>query len=281
MEVKDKVIVITGGAAGIGEGLAERFAADGAKHVAVVDLDLEATQAVADSLDGRGSAHAVDVADEGAIRELVATVEADAGPIDLFVSNAGYVTIGGLESANEDLQRMWEVHVLAHLYAAQAVLPGMIQRGSGYLLNTASAAGLLSQIGSLHYSVTKHAAVALAEWLAITHGPQGIGVSVMCPQAVRTKIVENSPSKHLMDGGPRVASGDGDLQPADVADVVTEALRERRFWVLPHPQVAEYTRRKATDVDRWLGGMQRFQQSLFGDRPLPGTWFAKTESDDA
>ncbi len=279
MEVKDKIIVITGGAAGIGEGLAKRFAADSAKHVAVVDLDLAASQAVADSLGGRGSAHAVDVANEAAIQDLVAKVEVDAGPIDMFVSNAGYVTVGGLESSNQDLQRMWEVHVLSHMYAARAVLPGMIERGSGYLLNTASAAGLLSQIGSLHYSVTKHAAVALAEWLAITHGPQGIGVSVLCPQAVRTKILENSPSKDRMTGGPRVASGDGDLQPSDVAEVVTEALKERRFWVLPHPQVAEYARRKATDVDRWLGGMQRFQDSLFGDHPLPGTWLTNGDDD--
>lgn len=281
MEVKDKVIVITGGAAGIGEGLARRFADDGAKHVAVVDLDLDGCKAVAETLDGRGSAHAVDVADEAAIHALVKAVEADAGPIDLFVSNAGYVTVGGAEAPNADLQRMWEVHVLAHLYAAQAVLPGMIERGSGYLLNTASAAGLLSQIGSLHYSVTKHAAVALAEWLAITHGPQGIGVSVLCPQAVRTKIVENSPSKHLMGDGPRVASGDGDLMPEDVAEVVTEALREQRFWVLPHPQVAEYARRKGTDIDRWLGGMQRFQEALYGDQPLPGTWLTSKANNDS
>ena len=273
MDLKDKTVIVTGGAAGIGEGLAERFAREGARHVAVVDLDLDATQAVADRIGG--SAHAVDVSNEAAVQELVRTVEAEHGGVDLFVSNAGYVTVGGLETPDADMQRMWEVHVMAHIYAARAVIPGMVERGGGYLLNTASAAGLLSQIGSLHYSVTKHAAVALAEWLAITHGPQGIRVSVLCPQAVRTKILENSPSKDQMQGGPRVASGDGDLQPSDVADCVMEALREERFWVLPHAEVAEYARRKASDVDRWLGGMQRFQAKLFEGRDLPGEWLVK------
>ncbi len=273
MDIKDRVVVITGAAAGIGEGLAERFHREGAKHIALVDLNLEATRKVAERVGG--TAYAVDVADESQIQDLVAQVKAEAGPIDLFVSNAGYVTVGGLEAATEDLQRMWEVHVLAHLYAARAVVPDMIERREGYLLNTASAAGLLSQVGSLHYSITKHAAVALAEWLAITHGPQGIRVSVLCPQAVQTKILDNSPTKHLMQGGPRVASGDGDLQPADVAEVVVQALREERFWVLPHPAVAEYARRKATDVDRWLNGMQRFQQRLFEGRSAPGEWLAQ------
>ena len=282
MEVKDKVVVITGGAAGIGEGLAHRFAEDGARHIAIVDLDPAACERVVNDLgDCSASAHAVDVASEAKIQQLVKDVEADFGGIDLFVSNAGYVTIGGLEAPNEDLQKMWEVHVLSHLYAARAVLPGMIERGSGYLLNTASAAGLLSQIGSLHYSVTKHAAVSLAEWLAITHGPQGIRVSVLCPQAVSTSIVDNSPSKHLMAGGPRVASGDGDLQPSDVAEVVTQAMREERFWVLPHTEVAEYTRRKSTDIDRWLGGMQRFQANLYDGKDLPATWFARGKGDSA
>ena len=171
---------------------------------------------------------------------------------------------------------MWEVHVLAHLYAARAVLPGMIERGEGYLLSTASAAGLLAQIGSLAYSVTKHAAVALAEWIAITHGHQGIRVSVLCPQAVETNIAANSPSRGELEGGPGVAARDGVLQPADVADVVMEALREERFWVLPHPEVAEYTRRKASDVDRWLAGMQRFQGRLFAGRTHPGEWLTRS-----
>ena len=163
--------------------------------------------------------------------------------------------------------------MLSHLYAARAVLPGMIERGEGYLLSTASAAGLLTQIGSLHYSITKHAAIALAEWLAITHGHQGIRVSVLCPQAVQTSIRANSPHRERMTGGPGVASGDGVLAASDVAGIVVDAVRAERFLVLPHPEVAEYVRRKAGDVDRWLHGMQRFQQRLYEGREPPSDWF--------
>lgn len=269
MDIRDKNVIITGGAAGIGEGLAQRFVADGARHVVVADLDEAGALAVADRIGCTGVG--LDVSDEQALRALVARVEREQGHIDLFVSNAGFVTRGGLEADDELLDRMWKVHVLAHLYAARAVLPAMIKRGNGYLLSTASAAGLLSQIGSLHYTITKHAAVALAEWLAITHGPQGIGVSVLCPQAVQTSILQNSPTPDL-GGGPRVASGDGALTPADVADSVVEALAQERFWVLPHTEVAEYARRKNHDVDRWLRGMQRFQAKLFDGRPIPGDW---------
>jgi len=167
---------------------------------------------------------------------------------------------------------MWDVHVMAHVFAARAVLPAMIRRGEGYLLSTASAAGLLSQIGSVAYAVTKHAAVALAEWIAITHGPQGIRVSVLCPQAVATNIRANSPARDRMGSTPGVASGDGVLTGEQVADSVMEAIEHERFWVLPHPQVREYVRRKATDVDRWLVGMQRFQQRLYDGQTSPGDW---------
>ncbi len=266
MELQDRIAVVTGGASGIGEGLVRRFHAEGAKHVVVVDRDEAGAKAVAESVGGSGAG--LDVSDEAAIRELVDRTERDHGPIDLFVSNAGYVTVGGLEAPVEDLQRMWEVHVLAHLYAARAMIPRMVQRGGGYLLSTASAAGLLSQFGSVHYAVTKHAAVSLAEWIAITHGHQGIKVSVLCPQAVATNIGANSPDREKMEGGGGdVAAGDGVLQPTDVADVVMEALREERFHVLPHPEVAEYVKRKGADVDRWIAGMQRWQGSLFpGDQ---------------
>jgi NAD(P)-dependent dehydrogenase (short-subunit alcohol dehydrogenase family) len=270
VQLAGKVAVVTGGASGIGEGLAERFAAEGARHVVVVDRDEGGAKAVAARIGG--SAVGLDVSDESAVRELVAATERDHGPIDLFVSNAGFVTIGGLEAPNGELQRMWEVHVLAHVYAARAVLPGMIERGGGYLLNTASAAGLLSQIGSLAYAVTKHAAVSLAEWIAITHGRQGIRVSVLCPQAVETNIGANSPSRERVQGAASVAAGDGVKSPADVAEVVVQALAEERFWVLPHPEVAEYVRRKADDVDRWLEGMRRFQDRLFPAGQRPGDW---------
>ena len=158
---------------------------------------------------------------------------------------------------------MFEVHVLAHLYAARAVIPHMADRGSGYLLNTASAAGLLSQFGSMHYAVTKHAAVALAEWIAITHGHQGIKVSVLCPQAVATNIGANSPSAdQLAERGADVAGADGTLSAQDTADVVIESLREERFHVLPHPEVAKYVERKGADVDRWIGGMRKLNRKF-------------------
>ncbi|MEN8158863.1 MAG: SDR family oxidoreductase [Myxococcota bacterium] len=270
MEVRNRIIVVTGGASGIGRGLAERFHAEGARHVVVADRDAARADEVAKAVGGTSAG--LDVSDERAVIDLVERTERDVGPIDLFVSNAGYVTIGGLEAPVEDLERMWRVHVLAHLFAARALIPRMVERGGGYLLNTASAAGLLTQFGSLHYAVTKHAAVALAEWIAITHGHQGIRVSVLCPQAVSTRIGENSPDAERLGGGPGVASGDGVLQPGDVADVVIEALREERFHVLPHEEVAEYVRRKGEDVDRWIQGMQRWQGRLFPPDQHPARW---------
>ena len=270
MEIQDRVAVVTGGASGIGRGVVERFHADGARHLVVVDRDEAGAKAVAEKVGG--TAAAIDVADEAAVRELIAQVEADQGPIDVFFSNAGYVTLGGLEAPVEDLQRMWEVHVLAHLYAARALIPRMTARGGGYLLSTASAAGLLAQFGSLHYTLTKHAAISLAEWIAITHGHQGIRVSVLCPQAVRTNIEANSPNLRTLKTGFSVASGDGVLQPEDVAQVITEAMAEERFHILPHPEVSEYVKRKGTDVDRWIGGMQRWQGSLFTPDQHPATW---------
>jgi NAD(P)-dependent dehydrogenase (short-subunit alcohol dehydrogenase family) len=277
MELKDKIAIVTGGASGIGRGLVQRFKAEGATHIVVADRDAAGAEAAASEVGGTGAE--VDVSDEDAVCALVEQTEAAHGRVDLFVSNAGYVTIGGLEAPVADLERMWGVHVLAHLYAARAVLPGMIERGSGYLLSTASAAGLLSQFGSLHYAVTKHAAVALAEWIAITHGHQGIGVSVLCPQAVETNIGQNSPDREKMEAGPGsgVASQDGVLQPADVAQVVIDALRDERFHVLPHPDVQEYVKRKGADVDRWIGGMQRWQGSLFPGDTHPANWLTKKD----
>ena len=271
MELQGKIAVVTGAASGIGKGLAERFHAEGAEHVVVVDRDEGGAMTVAESVGGTGIA--CDVTDEAAIRSIVEATERDIGPIGLLVSNAGYVTLGGLEAPVEDLTRMFEVHVLAHLYAARAVIPHMAERGEGYLLNTASAAGLLSQFGSLHYTVTKHAAVALAEWVAITHGHQGIRVSVLCPQAVATNIGPNSPDADKMVGtGADVAGADGTLSSEDVAQTVIEALREERFHVLPHPEVAEYVARKGADVDRWIGGMQRWQSAMFPTDGHPATW---------
>lgn len=268
MELSGKIAVVTGGASGIGEALALRFHQEGAAHVVVCDLDEAGAKAVAERIGGTGVG--VDVANESAIQKLVAETLAAHGRIDLFASNAGFVTVGGLETPNEDFQRQYDVHVMSHIYAARAVLPSMIEQGGGYLLNTASAAGLLSQIGSAAYAVTKHAAVALAEWIAITHGYQNIRVSVLCPQFVHTNIIKNSPTRNSAGTVAGAASQDGEIQASDVAQTVIEALAEERFWVLPHPEVEEYVKRKAGDVDRWIGGMQRMQARLVGDNPQPG-----------
>ena len=270
MNLSNKVTVVTGGASGIGKGIAERFHQEGASHVVVVDRNEAGAQEVAAAIGGTGVG--LDVSDEAAIRDLVAETESKHGPIGLFMSNAGYVTFGGLEVPNEEIQQMWEVHVMAHVYAARAVLPSMIERGEGYIMSTASAAGLLTQLGSLAYSLTKHAAVALAEWIAITHGDQGIRVSVLCPQAVATNIGKNSPSRERMGARPGVASGDGVLSASHVADCVMDTIEEERFWVLPHPEVAEYVQRKGTDIDRWLSGMRRFQGKLYEGKEHPGDW---------
>ena len=271
MELNNRVVVVTGGGSGIGEALARAAHAEGARHVVVADLDGDEARRVADDIGG--TAAAIDVGDEQAIVALVGSTEAAHGPIDVFVSNAGFVTVAGLEDSNEAIQKMWDVHCMAHIYAARAVVPSMIANGGGYLLNTASAAGLLTQIGSLAYSVTKAAAVSIGEWLAITHHHQGIRVSVLCPQAVRTNIVRNSPDNVDGDAGDfegGVASGDGVVEPDDVARLCLDAMRDERFLVLPHPDVAVYAERKGADRDRWLAGMRRFQSALHPDGPLPG-----------
>ena len=269
MDLRNRVVVITGGGSGIGEALVIAAHGEGARHIVVADLDEDAALRVAGLVGGTGVG--LDVRDEVGIRALVERTEDVHGPVDLFASNAGFVTVGGLEDTNERIQAMWEVHVMAHIYAARAVLPSMIARGEGYLLNTASAAGLLTQIGSMSYSITKHAAVSLAEWLSITHHHQGIRVSVLCPQAVATNIARNSPDT-LGGGGLEggVAAGDGVKSAADVAAACIEAVRAERFHVLPHPEVATYVERKATDIDRWLTGMRRLQSALYTDGSLPG-----------
>ncbi|MDE0499669.1 MAG: SDR family NAD(P)-dependent oxidoreductase [Acidimicrobiaceae bacterium] len=275
MELAGKVAVVTGGASGIGEALIERFKAEGARAVVVVDRDEAGAQAVADRVGG--TAVGLDVTDEEAIKTVVADTVAAHGALDVFVSNAGYVTQGGLEIANDEIQRMWEVHVMSHVYAARAAVPVMVERGGGYLLNTASAAGLLTQLGSLQYAVTKAAAVSLGEFLSITYGDKGIVVSMLCPQAVETNILANSPDRigngDQERGTPGAAAGDGVLQPSQLADTVIEAMAEERFLVLPHPEVQTYRERKASDIDRWLSGMRRFQSRLFaGEDITPADW---------
>ena len=254
MELKNKVVVITGGSGGIGRAMAKAFLAEGAKAVMLADLNEAAVTAAAKEIGCDGMA--CDVTQEAQVQALVKRTEDKYGPIDLFCSNAGASGRGVLtDAANEIWQRQWDLHVMSHLYAARAVLPSMIARGSGYLLNTASAAGLLAALGSGPYSVTKAAAVKLAEFLSITHGDDGIKVSVLCPQGVNTAMAPRS----LGDG-----QTDGIIEPEQLARTVVETLREERFYVLPHPEVGEYVRRKGEDVDRWLGGMRRLRRKSLG-----------------
>lgn len=250
MELKDKVVVITGGSGGIGRAMAKAFLAEGAKSVTLADLDAAAVTAAAREIGCDGMA--CDVTQESQIQALVKHTVERHGPIDLFCSNAGAGGAGVLTDAPNALwQKQWELHVMAHLYAARAVLPSMIERGSGYLLNTASAAGLLAALGSGPYTVTKSAAVKLAEFIAITHGDDGIRVSVLCPQGVNTAMAP----RRLGDG-----QTDGIIEPEQLAQTVVQALREERFYVLPHPEVEEYVRRKGDNIDRWLLGMRRLRK---------------------
>jgi NAD(P)-dependent dehydrogenase (short-subunit alcohol dehydrogenase family) len=254
MRVVDSVVVVTGGGSGIGRALCHRFAREGAHGVVVVDAQPTA-HAVAAEIGGL--ALVADVGVENDVVRVVTQTIDTFGRVDLFCSNAG---IGGgeagLELPDAEWQQFWQVNVMAHIYAARAALPPMLARGAGYLLQTASAAGLLTQIGSAPYSVTKHAAVALAEWLAITYGDRGIKVSCLCPQGVRTP---------MLDGASAVARellGEGALEPEAVADAVIAGLADERFLILPHTEVSAYFLRKASDYDRWLRGMRRLQQRM-------------------
>ncbi|WP_312166014.1 SDR family oxidoreductase [Phenylobacterium sp.] len=261
MEVKDKVVVVTGGADGIGAALARRFAREGAKAVIVADRNGEGAAAVAREIGGE--AVTLDVSDGAAMAAMVADVEARHGGIDLFCSNAG---VGGgdpdkqnaASSPDEVWNRAWNVNVMAHVHAARAVIPGMQARGGGYLLNTISAAGLLSQIGGAVYSTTKHAAVGFAESLAITHGDQGIKVSILCPQGVDTAMLRQG------DAASQPQNLDGVLSPDDVAESVVQGLAAESFLILPHPVVLTYMQRKTGDYDRWLGGMRRLRARMVG-----------------
>jgi len=258
MEVKDKVIVVTGGAHGIGAALCRRFKQEGARAVVVADIDAKGARQVAKEVGGL--ALQTDVSVEADIMRLVDETEKLYGLIDLFCSNAGVAfrdEANGMATScpNDKWQKAWEINVMAHVYAARAVLPSMIARKKGYLLNTVSAAGLLNQIGAASYSTTKHAAIGFAEALSITHGDDGVKVSVICPQAVATQMLGD-----FSNGGPQGI--DGILKPEQVADSVIAGLAEESFLILPHEKVRLYMERKNSDYDRWLKGMRRFRRSF-------------------
>ncbi|MEU8332026.1 SDR family oxidoreductase [Micromonospora sp. NPDC048839] len=261
MNLTDRIVVVTGGAGGIGAALSRRFAAEGAAAVVVADLDPEAADAVAEGIGPVAHAIALDVTDEEQVRDLVADTEERYGRIDLFCANAGVTTGGGVEVDDADWDRAWRVNVLAHVYSSRAVLPGMLARGGGHLLHTCSAAGVLTAVGDAAYTATKHASVGFAEWLAITYRDQGIRVSALCPQGVDTPMLtEGLAEGHL---GARVVAASGAvLTPDQVADAAVAGLAEERFLILPHPEVADYARRRAEDPDGWQAGMRKLVRRL-------------------
>lgn len=249
MKVKGKVCVVTGAAGGIGEAIARRYAKEGAKGVVVADRDQARLDKVAKEIGGL--AVVADIGTEAGVKHLIAEAEKRFGPIDVYFSNAGIGRSGHEDASDRDWADSWNIHVMSHVYAARALVPGMLKRGSGYLLSTASAAGLLASMGSAPYGVTKHAAVAFCEHLAIQYGDRGISVSVLCPQAVDTDM--------LRAAGTTAASVDGVLAPDVVAGMVVEAMDRETFLILTHPQVLDYMKRKVTDYDRWLKGMRRLR----------------------
>ena len=249
MDIQGKVAIVTGGASGIGAGLAKRFVAEGARGVVLADLNLERAQAVAEEIGGGAVAMKCDVSREADIQELVASTRKQFGQVDIFMSNAGILgKPGGIELEDALWDKMWQVHGMAHVWAARAVVPEMVARGEGYFVVTASAAGLLNIVESAPYGVTKHAAVAFAEWLRIAYGRRGVRVSCLCPQSVESDMTKD---------GTGSAGLNGVLTAAQVAEDVVRVMKEETFLVLPHPEVAKYFQAKGQDYDRWLGGMQK------------------------
>jgi len=271
VKVADKVAIVTGGGNGIGGALAAKLAQQDAR-VLVADLDADAARGVADAINaerpGAAIAAGADVADSAQIQRLIMLAESGFGPVDLYFANAGITGVVGLDVTEKEWDRSFDVNVRAHIRAAQLLIPGWVERGEGYFISTASAAGLLTQLGSATYAVTKHAAVGFAEWLNITYGDQGVRVSCLCPMGVNTKLLyEGEQSGHpLGDLATRAVTSAGEvLEPADVAESVLAAIDEERFLILPHAAVLDMYRQKAADYDRWLGGMRRYQRSLQGE----------------
>ena len=266
MQLEGAVAVVTGAASGIGRSLARALALDAGSLVVVADIDGSGAEAVAAEIAAEagpggagGLAAGIDVTDEDAVVSLIELVESSLGPIELWCGNAGISHLGGVERPDDEWNHVWDVNVMAHVIACRHLVPRWVERGSGHLLVTASAAGLLTNFGTASYAVTKHAAVGLAEWIAITHGDDGVRVSCLCPQGVRTPMTEN-------EGAVAVdqVRALGLIEPEEVAAVTLEALRQDRFLILPHPEVATYELRRAGDRQRWLDGMRRMQRRLLG-----------------
>jgi NAD(P)-dependent dehydrogenase (short-subunit alcohol dehydrogenase family) len=275
LDINGNVAVVTGGASGAGRALALGLAQRGADGVAVCDIDAEGAAKVAAEIEaagGRAIAVGGDMTKEADVEALVARTEAELGPVGLFFSNAGIIVAGGEEATDEAWSRIWAINVHSHIYVARAVLPGMLARGEGYLVITASAAGLLTQLGSAPYAVTKHAAVAFAEWLSITYGDRGIRVSALCPQAFSSNLLSTSRREVGADampetgatGGSAQAAVDGILTSEQVAATALDGIGTEQFLMLPHPEVATYEQRRTGDRDRWIRGMRRMQARLTG-----------------
>ena len=262
MQINGSIAVVTGGASGIGAALARRLATAGARAVVVVDLDHDAASAVVDDLGGVGHARACDVSSAQQCEALIRDVETAVGPIDLLCSNAGIASGGGVDSPDEVWDRLWRVNVMGTVHLTRAWLPSVRARREGTLVVTASAAGLLTNLGDGPYTATKHAAVGLAEWLSITHGDDGLTVHCLCPQGVRTPMVTGGLDAGEL--GAAVVEAMGLIEPSVVADAVVDGVEGGGFLILPHPEVAEVVLTKATEPDRWLGGMRKLQRRLSG-----------------
>jgi NAD(P)-dependent dehydrogenase (short-subunit alcohol dehydrogenase family) len=266
MELEGRVAVVTGGASGIGRAIARRVAAEGARGVVVADLDGSGAEAVASEIGEGASGIACDVSSQEQVDRLLDHAEDTFGAVDVFFANAGIGAGSGLDATDDVWEQTWGVNVHAHVLAARRLVPGWIERGEGYFVSTASAAGLLSQIGDVVYSVTKHAAVAFSEWLSITYGDRGVRVSCLCPMGVNTPLLNAGLEMEDSTGlGARVVATAGNvLEPEQVAGDVVQAIRDERFLILPHPEVGEFLRRKGDDPSRWLAGMRRLQAHVMG-----------------
>lgn len=262
MQIDGSVVAVTGAANGIGQAIALAAAAHGASAVAVLDLDQAGAERVSAEITAGGTAshaYVVDVSSALEVERILARVEEDLGPIDVMVSNAGVGTGAGVDAEPRDWERSWNINVMAHVHTARTLIPSMLERGRGAFVHTCSAAGLLTMIGDAPYSVSKHAAVAFAEWLAVTYGGRGIQISALCPQGVETELLRTGAGEVAEEVVRRAGAV---LSPEAVAEVVIDAVEDGRFLILPHPEVADHFRRKAEDPQRWIGSMQRFAAQI-------------------